>query len=60
MAQFFHTLKAELVHNEKYGPRERVETSIVKDIECHYNGKRRHPALDCVALIDFEKSLSIA
>lgn len=46
MESFFHTLKVELVHDEKYKSREEAKTSIASYIECYYNRKRRHSAIN--------------
>jgi transposase InsO family protein len=46
MESFFHTLKVELVHNINYETREIAKTSIVDYIECYYNKKRRHSAIN--------------
>jgi putative transposase len=43
---FFHSLKVELVHDENYQTREIAKSSIVEYIECYYNRKRRHSAID--------------
>jgi len=46
MESFFHTLKVELVHDEKYKSREEAKTSIASYIECYYNRKRRHSSIN--------------
>lgn len=46
MESFFHTLKVELVHDMKYKSREEAKTSIAGYIECYYNRKRRHSAIN--------------
>ena len=46
MESFFHTLKVELVHDENYETRQIARTSIVDYIECYYNRKRRHSAIN--------------
>lgn len=43
---FFHSLKVELVHDENYYTRNIAKSSIVEYIECYYNRKRRHSAID--------------
>jgi len=43
---FFHTLKVELVHELCYETREKARQSIFNYIECYYNQKRLHSALD--------------
>jgi len=46
MESFFHTLKVELVHDENYKTRDIAKSSIVEYIECYYNRKRRHSAIN--------------
>ena len=46
MKSFFHTLKVELVHNERYETRKKAKTSIVEYLECYYNRRRRHSAIN--------------
>lgn len=43
---FFHSLKVELVHDENYQTRDIAKSSIVEYIECYYNRKRRHSAIN--------------
>lgn len=43
---FFHSLKVEMVHDENYQTREIAKSSIVEYIECYYNRKRRHSAIN--------------
>ena len=43
---FFHSLKVELVHDEQYQTREEAKSSLIDYIECYYNRKRRHSAID--------------
>jgi putative transposase len=54
MESFFHTLKVELVHDEKYETREIAKTSIVEYIECYYNHQRRHSAINYMIPMEFE------
>lgn len=42
---FFHTLKVELVHRERYGTRRKAQSSIFEYIETYYNRQRRHSAI---------------
>lgn len=55
MESFFHTLKVELVHQEKYTTRDIAKTSIVNYIECYYNRKRRHSAINYMTPEAYEK-----
>lgn len=54
MESFFHTLKVELVHDENYETREKAKSSIVEYIECYYNRKRRHSAINYMIPEQFE------
>ena len=51
---FFHTLKVELVHENKYTTREDAKSSIFRYIEQYYNRIRLHSALNYKAPIDVE------
>jgi transposase InsO family protein len=42
---FFHTLKVELVHRERYVTRRRAQSSIFEYIETYYNRQRKHSAI---------------
>lgn len=42
---FFHTLKVELVHRERYVTRRLAKTSIFEYIETYYNRQRKHSAI---------------
>ena len=42
---FFHTLKVELVHRERYRTRRRANSSIFEYIETYYNRQRKHSAI---------------
>lgn len=46
---FFHTLKTELVFNEKYKTRKEAKQSIFQYIEVYYNRIRRHSAIGSIA-----------
>lgn len=43
---FFHTLKVELVHQQRYLTRLAAKQSLFQYIEGYYNRKRRHSAID--------------
>jgi transposase InsO family protein len=43
---FFHTLKVELIHQNKYLYKEQAQRSIFQYIEGYYNKKRMHSAID--------------
>ncbi len=42
---FFHTLKVELVHRERYTRRNMAKSSIFEYIETYYNRQRKHSAI---------------
>ena len=46
MESFFHTLKVELVHRERYSTRRVAKSRIFEYIETYYNRQRKHSA-DC-------------
>lgn len=54
MESFFHALKVELVHDENYDTRSIAKSSIVEYIECYYNRKRRHSAINYMIPEQFE------
>jgi putative transposase len=56
---FFHTLKTELVHHERYETRNQAKRSVLEYIEFFYNRIRLHSALDYQTPIEFKK-LSMA
>ncbi len=45
MESFFHTLKVELVHRERYATRRLATSSIFEYIETYYNRQRKHSAI---------------
>jgi len=51
---FFHTLKVELVHRERYGTRCKAQVSIFEYIETYYNRQRRHSAIGYQSPMVFE------
>jgi putative transposase len=54
---FFHTLKVELVYENKYKTREEAKSSIFRYIEEYYNRKRMHSAIDYRTPNEFELAL---
>ena len=54
---FFHTLKIELVYENKYKTREEAKSSIFRYIEEYYNRKRMHSAIDYSTPNEFELAL---
>jgi transposase InsO family protein len=51
---FFHSLKSELVYDEKYLTRAEAKQSVFKYIEIFYNRKRRHSYLNYQAPLVYE------
>jgi len=45
MESFFHTLKVELVHRERYASRRSATAKIFEYIEVYYNRQRKHSAI---------------
>ncbi len=58
---FFHTLKNELVHREKFETREDAKRAIFEFIEVWYNRERIHSSLDYQTPVEYEiKSINQA
>ena len=57
---FFHTLKTELVHHEKFKTRAQAKQAIFQYIEVFYNRKRRHTANDYLSPAEFEIKMKSA
>jgi transposase InsO family protein len=57
MESFFKTLKVEEVYWERYLTRDDARKSIFEYIECYYNTKRMHSALDYKSPDEFESSM---
>lgn len=51
---FFHSIKIELIYNERYATREIAKQSIFQYIEVYYNRVRRHSAIGSMAPLVFE------
>jgi transposase InsO family protein len=51
---FFHTLKVELVHGERFDERSQMRESVFEYIEVDYNRKRRHSAVGMISPEMFE------
>jgi putative transposase len=56
MESFFHTLKVELVHRERYITRRMAKSSIFEYIETYYNRQRKHSAIGHRIPMVFEKA----
>lgn len=53
---FFHTLKVELIHGQRFATRERLRQEMFEYIEVDYNRTRRRSALGYVSPEAFELS----
>lgn len=51
---FFHTLKTELTHHEKYATRAEAKRNIFEYIEVFYNRQRRHSAIGYLSPAAYE------
>ena len=51
---FFHTLKVELVHGERFDKRSHMKQAVFEYIEVDYNRYRRHSAVDMISPDAFE------
>ena len=56
MESFFHTLKVELVHRERYVTRRMATSRIFEYIETYYNRQRKHSAIGYKIPILFENA----
>lgn len=57
---FFHTLKVELVYQEKFRTRKEAELAVFEYIEVFYNRERRHSSLGYLSPEEFEKQALLA
>jgi len=55
MESFFHTLKTELIHGERFRTREEAKLSIFEYVEVFYNRIRRHSALGYKSPAEYER-----
>ena len=56
MESFFHTLKVELVHRERYTTRRTAKSKIFEYIETYYNRQRKHSAIGYKIPMQFEQA----
>jgi transposase InsO family protein len=57
---FFHTLKVELIRDQKYSTRQEARADIFEYIEVFYNRQRRHSYLDYLTPDEFGKMANAA
>jgi putative transposase len=55
MESFFHSLKVELIHRERYTTRQSAKGAIFEYIEIYYNRKRKHSAIGHKIPMQFEQ-----
>lgn len=55
MESFFHTLKTELVHHQKYATRAEAQRELFAFIEGFYNRMRLHSALGYISPVEMER-----
>lgn len=55
MESFFHTLKVELVHRDRYATRRSASAAVFEYIEVYYNRKRKHSAIGHQIPMQFEQ-----
>ena len=51
---FFHTMKVEVIHGERFVTREEMRQTVFEYIEVDYNRNRRHSANGCISPEAFE------
>jgi len=51
---FFHTLKVELIRDERFATREQMRQAVFEYIEVDYNRYRRHSAIGYLSPMAFE------
>jgi putative transposase len=55
---FFHTLKVELIHGERFASREGMRRAVFEHIEVDYNRTRRHSANGHFSPLAFENKMA--
>ena len=55
---FFHSLKVECIHGERFGARARMRATVFEYIEVDYNRQRRHSTLGYISPESFELRMS--
>ena len=57
---FFHTLKVELVHRNKFRTRDEAKRKIFEYVEMYYNRKRAHSTLGFLSPAEYEKQANLS
>lgn len=52
---FFHTLKVELIHRNKFRTRDEAKRKIFEYVEMYYNRRRAHSTLGYLSPLDYER-----
>jgi putative transposase len=52
---FFHTLKVELIHRNKFRTREEAKRKIFEYVEMYYNRRRAHSTLGNLSPFEYER-----
>lgn len=55
---FFHSLKVECIHGERFGTRVQMRAIVFEYIEVDYNRQRRHSTLGYISPESFELRMS--
>jgi transposase InsO family protein len=55
MESFFHSLKTECTHHERFNTRDEAKGVVFDYIEVFYNQQRRHSSLNYLAPVEYEK-----
>lgn len=59
MESFFHTLKTEFVHHEKFATKQQAKDAIFEWIEVFYNRERMHSSIDFKTPVAFEEEFML-
>jgi len=57
---FFHTLKVELIHRNKFKTRDEAKRKIFEYVEMYYNRKRAHSTLGYLSPFEYERQASLS
>ena len=56
---FFHTLKVELIHRERFKTREEAKQKIFEYVELYYNQKRAHSTLGYLSPFEYKQQAAL-
>ncbi len=57
---FFHTLKVELVHRNKFKTREEAKRKTFEYVETYYNRRRAHSTLGNLSPFEYERQTDLS